>query len=82
MAVTTTGSTLLTLRPGLTRSLNVGQVAGSIYGLPDMILTTGGPDGVVTSVAVSGLAYDVKNLEFYMATVKGGSTWIHVVSGT
>jgi len=78
MAVTTTGSTVQGLTQGLAQGL-VGNVATNINSISDLIVVTGDPDEIVTSVTGSNVAYDVVGKELYMSTVVGGSTWVQLV---
>jgi len=83
MAVTTTGSTVIGLVPGMHKGLVGASIigGGSSFAPGDEIMyTTGNPDGIVTSAVVSGVAYDVNNMELYMGAVTGGSKWIHLGS--
>ncbi len=73
----TTGSTVI----GAVRGLKT-HLAGSGGGFPELQFVLGDPDGIVTAVAVSGIAVDVANGNFYMAKVTGGSTWFTVGSTT
>jgi len=74
MAVTTTGSTIQGLAPGLARGLIGSPV------IPPMVLVLGDPDGVVTSVTGSDIAFDNTNGNIYISQVVGGSTWISLGS--
>lgn len=74
MAVTTTGSTVQGLVPGLARGM-IGSPD-----IPPSLLVLGDPDGVVTSVTGSDIALDNTNGQFYMAQTVGGSAWIKLGS--
>ena len=79
MAVTTTGSTLLSLNNGLSIGLNRG--AGSPYIVADKILlVNGNPDAVVTNNTGSQVALDVLGQQWYASLTIGGSSWIKLGS--
>jgi len=82
MVVTTTGSTVLGLLPGLKLGLDIpnGIAGGSMYAPQRIVVTTGSPQKIVTATTGSQIVYDVTNLEYYMATTANGSTWIHLGS--
>jgi hypothetical protein len=77
MAVTTTGSTVLGLVPGLAKNT---YASGTFNVAPGYMVVVGNPDGVVTSVMSGLVAYDIATGSNYMAEITGGSTWFNIGS--
>lgn len=67
----TTGSTVLGLVPGMDNGLEGATKA-------TVVNVVGDPDGVVTVVKTSGVAWDGENGQHYMG--KTGSTWLKLGS--
>lgn len=59
--------------------LGVGT-SGLTFG--GIMLHRGSPDNILTGMAGSDIVKDIANDEYYMCEAKGGSEWIHLVSGT
>lgn len=57
-------------------------LTGSETGTVSMIVVSATPDNVLTGQLGSDVAWDVKAGELYMCEAKGGSEWIHLVSGS
>jgi len=74
--VTQTGS-LIGLNDGLDT-----QVGLSGLEVSDVMPHWGSPDNILTGNVGSAIVLDVANNELYMCEAKGGSEWIHLVSGT
>ena len=67
----------------------IGTVDGMDLGAGTSGLSIGGimlheesPDNIVTGNNGSDIVLDIVNNELYMCEAKGGSEWIHLVSGT
>jgi hypothetical protein len=76
MAITTTGSLVLGCVDGLADSL----VASGTYGgtTPRVTFVVGTPDGLLTSVTGSDLAFNIADGKFYIGDITngaGGSAW-------
>lgn len=56
------------------------EMAGDQWG-PKITYSVGTPDNVLTGQTGSDLVFDSANSELYMCEAKGGSEWIHLVSG-
>ena len=67
------------IRVSTVKGLGAG-VTGSIIG-PPITYVNGTPDEILTGVTGSDIAFDVANSEYYMCEAKGGSEWIHLISG-
>ena len=72
----TTGSTVLGTVQGLALGLGGGGVSGLDIG--EVVNVLGDPNGVVTGVPKSGVAWDGQNSQHYM--FKTGSTWVKLGS--
>ena len=69
----TTGSTVLGTVQGMAHGMGAGGPSGLDIG--KVINVLGDPDGIVTGVPVSGVAWDGQNGQHYMALIVNGSTW-------
>jgi len=78
MAVSNTGNTVVGTVPGLKKEL-AGHSVGANIVVPERITyVTENPDGIVTCVTGSDIAFDVINNAFYIGDIAngaGGSAW-------
>lgn len=72
----TTGSTVLGLVQGMALGLGGGGVSGLDIG--EIVNVCGNPNGVVTGVPTSGVAWDGQNGQHYM--YKASDVWIKLGS--
>jgi hypothetical protein len=83
MAVTNTGSIVI----GLVNGMDSGVLPSGTYNQvkPQIIYTMHNPNGYVTNITGSDIAYSIGDGKFYMgdsANGVGGSTWVALASGT
>ena len=76
--MTTMNGSVVGLVDGLKQGIGVSGLT-----VPNsIIINMGAPNNIITTGVGSSIALDVVNGEFYMTKSAGGSTWVHLISGT